>query len=211
MQTLRHNEKDDFVITACDTTSQEVTHSKGEYEMLQTLQKAEYQKIIRNSGHVLHSHVTNERYHYAISHNGAEVPANQGTATDGSRCRLADDTQSSRETKLFHTQQEYIRTVRGRAESRRHNITRHQPYEMPPTHAREYDVGVSDSSSDEDGCGQHRSRERNDGQLNVEVLDQLSTGSKSKVPEEVRLRINSRERQRMHDLNLALDSLRQVT
>ncbi|GFR63568.1 oligodendrocyte transcription factor 2 [Elysia marginata] len=35
-------------------------------------------------------------------------------------------------------------------------------------------------------------------------------GSKSKVPEEVRLRINSRERQRMHDLNSALDSLRQV-
>ena len=35
-------------------------------------------------------------------------------------------------------------------------------------------------------------------------------GSRSKIPEEVRLRINSRERQRMHDLNSALDSLRQV-
>ncbi|GFO08564.1 oligodendrocyte transcription factor [Plakobranchus ocellatus] len=35
-------------------------------------------------------------------------------------------------------------------------------------------------------------------------------GSRSKVPEEVRLRINSRERQRMHDLNSALESLRQV-
>ena len=34
--------------------------------------------------------------------------------------------------------------------------------------------------------------------------------SKSRVPEEIRLRINSRERQRMHDLNSALDSLRQV-
>ena len=33
---------------------------------------------------------------------------------------------------------------------------------------------------------------------------------KSNVPEEVRLRVNSRERQRMHDLNSALDSLRQV-
>ncbi|XP_067674060.1 oligodendrocyte transcription factor 2-like [Haliotis asinina] len=34
--------------------------------------------------------------------------------------------------------------------------------------------------------------------------------SKSRVPEEIRLRINSRERERMHDLNSALDSLRQV-
>ncbi|XP_069108043.1 oligodendrocyte transcription factor 3-like [Argopecten irradians] len=33
---------------------------------------------------------------------------------------------------------------------------------------------------------------------------------KSEVPDDVRLRINSRERQRMHDLNAALDSLRQV-
>ena len=32
----------------------------------------------------------------------------------------------------------------------------------------------------------------------------------SNVPEEVRLRVNSRERQRMHDLNSALDSLRSV-
>ncbi|XP_033741977.1 neurogenic differentiation factor 1-like [Pecten maximus] len=34
--------------------------------------------------------------------------------------------------------------------------------------------------------------------------------SKSDVSDDVRLRINSRERQRMHDLNAALDSLRQV-
>ncbi|XP_071112418.1 oligodendrocyte transcription factor 2-like [Haliotis cracherodii] len=34
--------------------------------------------------------------------------------------------------------------------------------------------------------------------------------SRSRVPEDVRLRINSRERERMHDLNSALDSLRQV-
>lgn len=33
---------------------------------------------------------------------------------------------------------------------------------------------------------------------------------KSKVPEELRLRVNGRERQRMHDLNSALDSLRKV-
>ncbi|KAK6169256.1 hypothetical protein SNE40_020339 [Patella caerulea] len=33
---------------------------------------------------------------------------------------------------------------------------------------------------------------------------------KSKVPEDIRLRINGRERERMHDLNSALDSLRQV-
>lgn len=38
----------------------------------------------------------------------------------------------------------------------------------------------------------------------------IMTTNRSKVPEEVRLRINSRERQRMHDLNSALDSLRQV-
>lgn len=36
------------------------------------------------------------------------------------------------------------------------------------------------------------------------------TCPRSKVPEDVRLRINSRERQRMHDLNSALDGLRQV-
>ena len=35
-------------------------------------------------------------------------------------------------------------------------------------------------------------------------------GHKQRVPEDIRLRINSRERQRMHDLNSALDSLRQV-
>ena len=35
-------------------------------------------------------------------------------------------------------------------------------------------------------------------------------GQKQRVPEDIRLRINSRERQRMHDLNSALDSLRQV-
>ncbi|XP_060083152.1 oligodendrocyte transcription factor 2-like [Ylistrum balloti] len=34
--------------------------------------------------------------------------------------------------------------------------------------------------------------------------------TKSEIPDDVRLRINSRERQRMHDLNSALDSLRQV-
>ena len=34
--------------------------------------------------------------------------------------------------------------------------------------------------------------------------------SKSEVPEDIRLRINHRERQRMHDLNSALDSLRSV-
>lgn len=34
--------------------------------------------------------------------------------------------------------------------------------------------------------------------------------SKSRVPEDIRLRINSRERDRMHNLNGALDSLRQV-
>lgn len=33
---------------------------------------------------------------------------------------------------------------------------------------------------------------------------------KSRVPEEIRLRVNCRERQRMHDLNSALDSLRQT-
>ncbi|XP_045198315.2 class E basic helix-loop-helix protein 23-like [Mercenaria mercenaria] len=33
---------------------------------------------------------------------------------------------------------------------------------------------------------------------------------KSRVPEDVRLRVNCRERQRMHDLNSALDSLRQT-
>lgn len=33
---------------------------------------------------------------------------------------------------------------------------------------------------------------------------------KSNVPDDIRLRINSRERQRMHDLNSALDCLRQV-
>lgn len=37
-----------------------------------------------------------------------------------------------------------------------------------------------------------------------------SYGSKSRVPEELRLKVNSRERQRMHDLNSALDGLRQV-
>jgi class B basic helix-loop-helix protein 1/6/7 len=34
--------------------------------------------------------------------------------------------------------------------------------------------------------------------------------SKSRVPEDIRLRINSRERERMHSLNAALDSLRRV-
>lgn len=34
--------------------------------------------------------------------------------------------------------------------------------------------------------------------------------SGSKVPEEIRLRVNSRERERMHDLNSALESLREV-
>ncbi|KAL4233444.1 Oligodendrocyte transcription factor 3 [Mactra antiquata] len=34
--------------------------------------------------------------------------------------------------------------------------------------------------------------------------------NKSRVPEDIRLRVNSRERQRMHDLNSALDGLRQA-
>ena len=34
--------------------------------------------------------------------------------------------------------------------------------------------------------------------------------NKSGAPDDVRLRVNSRERQRMHDLNAAMDSLRQV-
>lgn len=38
----------------------------------------------------------------------------------------------------------------------------------------------------------------------------FSSSSKSRVPEEIRLKVNSRERQRMHDLNAALDGLRQV-
>lgn len=36
------------------------------------------------------------------------------------------------------------------------------------------------------------------------------SSSKSRVPEEIRLKVNSRERQRMHDLNAALEGLRQV-
>lgn len=36
------------------------------------------------------------------------------------------------------------------------------------------------------------------------------SSTKSRVPEDIRLKVNSRERQRMHDLNSALDGLRQV-
>ncbi|KAH9500191.1 hypothetical protein Btru_077446 [Bulinus truncatus] len=76
--------------------------------------------------------------------------------------------------------------------------------------------GLRTSSEEHDGDdGDHVSRKRHfeevDSVSDSEGSDTHPTqGSRSRVPEHVRLRINSRERQRMHDLNSALDSLRQV-
>ncbi|BFZ09394.1 hypothetical protein BsWGS_12433 [Bradybaena similaris] len=56
----------------------------------------------------------------------------------------------------------------------------------------------------------HGEQDASDDDSKGAATAQETPGSKSKVPEEIRLRINSRERQRMHDLNSALDSLRQV-
>lgn len=65
-------------------------------------------------------------------------------------------------------------------------------------------------SSDEDGHSRHTTRHgrRNEYKMysRPSHKDQLSPDTK----EELRLRVNSRERQRMHDINGALDALRQV-
>ena len=60
-----------------------------------------------------------------------------------------------------------------------------------------YDSGIYEAESSLDS-------------VNSSDVSSPRDGLKSRVPEDVRLRINSRERQRMHDLNSALDGLRQV-
>ncbi|CAG5131479.1 unnamed protein product [Candidula unifasciata] len=78
--------------------------------------------------------------------------------------------------------------------------------------------GDPDFSSDEEFQDRHYSKHteetehgsHEEGRTSSSPTEQDTSGSRSKVPEAVRLRINSRERQRMHDLNSALDSLRQV-
>ncbi|KAL3879378.1 hypothetical protein ACJMK2_031676 [Sinanodonta woodiana] len=62
----------------------------------------------------------------------------------------------------------------------------------------------SDSAEEQSGGDEERPRKQNS------YVIRRSRLSKSRVPETVRLRINDRERQRMHDLNTALDSLREV-
>lgn len=69
-----------------------------------------------------------------------------------------------------------------------------------------------DSNDDQDWCAPDSSDKASSLCYNIGRRDGLGNSArhKSRVPEEVRLRINSRERQRMHDINSALDSLRQV-
>ncbi|XP_005108774.1 putative uncharacterized protein DDB_G0288537 [Aplysia californica] len=102
----------------------------------------------------------------------------------------------------------------------------HEPLHPSPTPSSALLLSQHFLSSDEDDSvdgesGAHRQQATHgdtnnfhysSGQNNrIEITceDQEPGRSRSKVPEEIRLRINSRERQRMHDLNSALDSLRQ--
>ncbi|KAK3605185.1 hypothetical protein CHS0354_012994 [Potamilus streckersoni] len=64
----------------------------------------------------------------------------------------------------------------------------------------------SDSGDEQFEGDDEKLRERNSCVMRCSKRHTL----KSRVPEDVRLRVNHRERQRMHDLNSALDSLRQV-
>ncbi|KAL3882156.1 hypothetical protein ACJMK2_028571 [Sinanodonta woodiana] len=69
----------------------------------------------------------------------------------------------------------------------------------------------SNSSFSDSGDEQFEGDEEHLGQQNSYVIRCSKRHTlKSRVPEDVRLRVNHRERQRMHDLNSALDSLRQV-
>ena len=65
------------------------------------------------------------------------------------------------------------------------------------------DISNPSSSDNEDQSNEAK-------ELNAPYIRKFDRRHKSNVPEDVRLRVNSRERQRMHDLNSALDSLRQV-
>ena len=53
----------------------------------------------------------------------------------------------------------------------------------------------------------------NSADASVDITGECRAGKcckKSRKPEKIRLRVNGRERQRMHDINSALDALRQV-
>ena len=69
---------------------------------------------------------------------------------------------------------------------------------------RQYDEISNQSFSDNDEQSEDRKP------ASPPYIRKFDRRHKSNVPEDVRLRVNSRERQRMHDLNSALDSLRQV-
>ena len=69
---------------------------------------------------------------------------------------------------------------------------------------RQYDEISNQSFSDNDEQSEDRKP------VSPPYIRKFDRRHKSNVPEDVRLRVNSRERQRMHDLNSALDSLRQV-
>lgn len=69
---------------------------------------------------------------------------------------------------------------------------------------KQYDEISNQSFSDNEDQSDDRK------QVSPPYIRKFDRRHKSNVPEEVRLRVNSRERQRMHDLNAALDSLRSV-
>ncbi|KAK3599206.1 hypothetical protein CHS0354_012811, partial [Potamilus streckersoni] len=76
------------------------------------------------------------------------------------------------------------------------------------TEIEEIDSNCSFSDSGEEQSGGDEERPRK--QSSYVIRSSRRYSSKSRLPETVRLRINDRERQRMHDLNAALDSLREV-
>lgn len=75
-------------------------------------------------------------------------------------------------------------------------------------------IDVTDVKVDEELSNQSFSDNEDlsddDKSVNTPYIRKYTRRQKPNVPEDVRLRVNGRERQRMHDLNSALDSLRQT-
>lgn len=74
------------------------------------------------------------------------------------------------------------------------------------------DDAVADVTIDDVSSTQGIKEESSDDEMSVSppYIRKFDRRHKSRVPDDIRLRVNSRERQRMHDLNSALDSLRQT-
>lgn len=67
-----------------------------------------------------------------------------------------------------------------------------------------------DAESTNQSFSEYDDNSDDDKSISPPYIRKYNRRHKSRVPEDVRLRVNCRERQRMHDLNSALDSLRQT-